>query len=141
MNGYGALIAFLGALVTVHALKFVVYWAKNGFKRPLEALRRGLRSGGMPSGHTADMVALSTYLGLWQGFDSAIFALAVGVTIIVMYDAMNVRYAVGKMGAELNRVSGKKMRVYEGHTLPQVIVGALVGVAVGLGFFALLQGC
>jgi len=131
MKGYGAILAFVGAMILTHFLKFVTYWAKGKFKKPREALRLALRSGGMPSGHSADMVALSTYLGLWRGFDSAIFALAVGVSIIVMFDAMNVRYAVGEMGKVLNDVSGKKMRVYAGHTLPQVIAGALLGVVVG----------
>jgi len=135
MKGYGAILAFVGAMVLTHFLKFVTYWVKGGLKKPREALRLALRSGGMPSGHSADMVALSTYLGLWRGFDSAIFALAVGISIIVMFDAMNVRYAVGEMGKVLNNVSGKKMRVYAGHTLPQVIVGALVGAVVGWGVF------
>ena len=137
MNGYGAILAFFVALVATHSLKFIVFWCKNGLRRPHEALRRSMRSGGMPSGHTADMVALSAYLGLWRGFDSAIFALAVGITIIVVYDAINVRYAVGEMGKELNKVTTGKMRVYEGHTLAQVLVGALVGVAVGWGVFLL----
>ena len=137
MNGIGGIIAFLVAWLVSHVLKVIVTWAKKGRMSAGEALGIAFRSGGMPSGHTADMVALSTYMGLWGGFDSAVFALAICVTVIVIYDAMNVRYAVGEMGKELNRVAGKKMRVYEGHTIWEVVVGAILGVVVGLSVFLL----
>jgi acid phosphatase family membrane protein YuiD len=135
-SGFGAIVAFFGAIVVVHVLKFLVFFVKARGRKPREVLTRALRSGGMPSGHSADMAAITTYLGLWQGFDSAIFALAVGVSVLIIYDAMNVRFAVGEIGKEVNRFSGKKMRIYEGHTLPQVVVGVGIGVGVGvLGFW------
>lgn len=139
MNGFGGIIAFVVAMAVAHLMKSIIYWGKNGFRRPGEAFWRGMMSGGMPSGHTADMAALTTYLGLWQGFDSALFALAVGVTILMAYDASHVRYAVGEMGKELNKVTGKKKRVYEGHTVPQVVVGAVVGILIGWAVFTLTR--
>ena len=95
------------------------------------------RSGGMPSGHTASFLGLSSYLGWKYGFDSGIFALAICTTIIVIYDAVNVRYAVGEQGELLNLMAGdsnkdyKKLKIVRGHTVPQVIVGAIIGVLVG----------
>ena len=73
------------------------------------------------------------------GFLSGIFALALAMTIIVVYDAVNVRYAVGEQGKLLNLIAEsdhnektKKMKVIEGHTVPQAIVGGLLGIALGL---------
>jgi len=136
-GGFGGIVAFAGAWAVAHIIKLMTTWLQKGRVSAGEAVRTAFRSGGMPSSHTATMVALSTYLGLWGGFDSAVFALAVGVAIIVAYDAMNVRYAVGVMGEEMNRIVGKKGRIYEGHTLAQVVVGALVGIAVGWVVFLL----
>lgn len=139
MNGIYAILAFLVAWAVSHIIKVTIAWVKNGRMSFGEVVRTAFKSGGMPSGHTADMVAMSTYLGLWQGVGSAVFALAVGITIIVMYDAMNVRYAVGELGKEVNKLIGKKKKVYEGHTLPQVIVGAMIGVVVGWCVFVLTK--
>lgn len=95
-----------------------------------------MRSGGMPSGHTAGFTAASVFLGCIYGFSSGIFALAACTWMIVVYDATHVRYAVGKQGEALNGLlekAGKPtLPLVEGHTVPQVAVGAVIGVAVGL---------
>ena len=110
-------------------------------KRPLdfkELLDCYTRSGGMPSGHTASFLGLTTFLGLKTGFTSGLFVLALAMTIIVVYDAVNVRYAVGEQGKLLNIMAEadnsrktRKMKVVEGHTIPQVSVGAALGILLG----------
>lgn len=102
------------------------------------------RSGGMPSGHTASLTAMVVCLGQILGYGSPVFALGVGLWLIVVYDATHVRYAVGEQGRALNKLLAKaeqpELPLVEGHTVPQVIVGAIVGVIVGLGmgYLALL---
>ena len=94
------------------------------------------RSGGMPSGHTASLTGMLVYFGCLDGFNSAIFLLGFGLWTIVVYDAIHVRYAVGEQGKALNRLLAQngetELPIVEGHTVPQVIVGALMGIAVGL---------
>lgn len=97
------------------------------------------KSGGMPSGHTASFVAFDTVLGLLYGFDTPVFALAVCMTIIIIYDAVNVRFAVGEHGRLLNEIAvsdnnpkTNPQKIIEGHTIPQVIVGALLGIGIGI---------
>lgn len=101
------------------------------------------KSGGMPSGHTASFVALDTALALLYGVDTPVFAVAVCATMIFIYDAVNVRYAVGEHGKLLNEIAEsdnnphtKPQKIVEGHTVPQVIVGAILGV--GFGYVAFL---
>ena len=97
------------------------------------------KSGGMPSGHTASFTALSTEIGLVAGFDTPVFVLAVCTTIIFVYDAVNVRFAVGEQGRLLNEIARsdnniktKPMKIVEGHTLPQVAAGAILGIAIAI---------
>ena len=70
------------------------------------------------------------------GFESGLFALALAMTLIVIYDAIHVRYAVGEQGKALNglleKENKKPLSVVEGHTIGQVVVGAFSGVLIGV---------
>ena len=104
--------------------------------------KRIMGAGGMPSSHSAVVVGLATLIGKYQGVDSPIFAVSLILAFVVMYDAAGVRRAAGKQAKLLNKlietpglttvqVSEKLVEVL-GHTPLQVIVGALIGLAVGL---------
>ena len=61
------------------------------------------------------------------------------MTIIIVYDATNVRYAVGQQGKLLNKIvtssesqTARPLKLVEGHTVPQAIVGFIVGLIVAL---------
>lgn len=101
-------------------------------------------SGGMPSSHTAFVIAATTMIGKTEGVESSIFALAVVLSIVVMYDAMNVRRAVGHMGQTLNQMINKinkagkldveNVKEILGHSPLQVFAGLVLGLAVGMLF-------
>ncbi len=97
-------------------------------------------SGGMPSSHSSTVVALTTVIGRIEGLDSSMFALALIFATIVMYDATGVRQAVGFQARLLNDYfKGIKhetpiLNELVGHTPFQVIVGALLGLVIGLFF-------
>ena len=104
--------------------------------------KRIIGAGGMPSSHSAIVVSLATLIGKYQGVDTPIFALALIMAFVVMYDACGVRRAAGKQAALLNKIietpglTGVQVseRLVEvlGHTPVQVFVGALLGVIVGI---------
>lgn len=54
-----------------------------------------LTTGGMPSSHSSLMTATTLAIGLYDGFDSPVFALGVAITMIVTYDAAGVRQQAG----------------------------------------------
>ncbi len=106
--------------------------------------KRILGAGGMPSSHSAVVTSIATMIGKTQGINSPIFALAVMFAFVVMYDAAGVRRAAGKQAKLLNKlvetpglsniqVQEKLVEVL-GHTPMQVIVGAAIGVTVGVIF-------
>lgn len=106
--------------------------------------KRILGAGGMPSSHSGVVTTLATMIGKSQGIDSPIFALSVIFAFVVMYDAAGVRRAAGKQAKLLNKLIETpgltnievQERLVEvlGHTPTQVIVGALIGIIVGLIF-------
>ena len=106
--------------------------------------KRILGAGGMPSSHSAVVVALATMIGKDVGVDTPIFALSMIFAFVVMYDAAGVRRAAGKQARLLNKIvetpglSGlqvqEKLVEVLGHSPKQVFVGALIGLTVGLIF-------
>lgn len=104
--------------------------------------KRIMGAGGMPSSHSAVVTSLASLIGKYEGYDTTIFAMAVVFAMVVMYDAAGVRRAAGKQAHLLNKIvetpglSGVEVqeRLVEvlGHTPLQVIVGAVIGIAVGL---------
>ena len=106
--------------------------------------KRILGAGGMPSSHSAVVVALCTMIGKNYGINSAIFGLSVVFAFVVMYDAAGVRRAAGKQAKLLNKIvqtpglTGvevtERLQEVLGHTPTQVFVGAFIGLIVGLVF-------
>ena len=102
-------------------------------------------TGGMPSSHSALITGTTSGIGLELGFDNPIFALAVAISLIVMYDASGVRKSAGIQAAEINKLSKKLDHESEvllketlGHTKIEVIVGSLLGPLITLpGMFFL----
>ena len=96
-------------------------------------------TGGMPSSHSAGVMAVSTAVGILEGFSSVMFAVAIGYSLVTMYDATGVRRAAGKTAACLNRMMddfynhdvqaiGGKLKELLGHTPLEVIMGAIFGI-------------
>lgn len=96
----------------------------------------------MPSSHSAIVTTLATLVGKYEGLETPIFAMSVVFAMIVMYDAAGVRRAAGKQARLLNKIvetpglSGvevqEKLVEVLGHTPLQVIVGATIGIIVGI---------
>lgn len=99
-------------------------------------------TGGMPSSHAAGVSALATSVGVTYGFDSALFAICLTFTLIVLFDAQGVRMATGKAAEILNkmlddiywkkRLDDDKLKELMGHTPVEVLAGSGLGIVVSL---------
>ncbi len=102
-------------------------------------------TGGMPSSHSALITGATSGIGLELGFNSSIFALAVAISLIVMYDASGVRKSAGIQAAEINKLSKNldpksevMLKENLGHTKIEVLVGSFLGPLITLpGMFFL----
>ena len=104
--------------------------------------KRIMGAGGMPSSHSAVVAGLATLVGKYQGVDTPIFAVALILAFVVMYDACGVRRAAGKQASLLNKIVNtpglSMLQVQEklvevlGHTPKQVFVGAVIGIVAGI---------
>lgn len=104
--------------------------------------KRILGAGGMPSSHSAVVMCLAVMIGKEYSFSSSTFALSLIFAFVVMYDAAGIRRAAGKQAALLNKIIAtpglsipqvqEKLVEVLGHTPVQVLVGALIGILVGI---------
>ncbi len=106
-------------------------------------VRLFVSSGGMPSSHSALAVACTASIGKLYGMQGPDFALAVILSAVVMYDACNVRRSAGDTARLVNQILAHvekltaedfadDLREVMGHTPLQVLMGALLGLGVGL---------
>lgn len=145
-TGYEVLSSGIIAAFIAQVLKFILHLI---FERKLN-FKIFTTTGGMPSSHSAAVVALSTSVGLITGFDSISFAISTGYALVVMYDAAGLRRASGKMAVCLNKIMddfykhdvqsvGGKLKELLGHTPIEVFAGAALGVSYAyyMHFYAL----
>ena len=99
-----------------------------------------LRAGSMPSSHSALVASAAHASGLFVGFASPLFALALTLAVIVIYDATGIRRQAGKHAEFINRivrdtVKGKRTKEKQlkevlGHTPLEALAGTLLGIVV-----------
>ena len=138
------LIAAIAASLGAQAVKVVLVLATERRWAP----ERLLETGGMPSSHSASVAALATSLGILYGWGHPYFAIAAVFASIVMYDATGIRRAAGMQAELINDLVEELGHLFDegfqpqalktllGHTYPQVVVGALVGIATGVAVAA-----
>ena len=108
---------------------------------------RLIGDGGMPSCHSAVVMALTVTCGITYGFGSGIFAISFILATVVMHDATGVRRETGKQAASIisiaevindyisesdTNIKTDKLKVLVGHTPLQVLFGALLGIAIAV---------
>ena len=132
------LLAILLGWIIAQGLKYVFGSVKT---RTLGNYRPLYLSGNMPSAHSATVAALATVVGMKDGVDSALFAIAALLAAIVMYDAVMVRRSSGEQGtaiqALIQEVRSKVIvpRAAKGHTPEEVIAGMVIGIIIGIAVF------
>ena len=124
-----AMLCWLSAQV----IKVIFYAVRNRHF----SFERLVGAGGMPSSHSATVCGLAVAVGRTCGLASPMFAIAMIVAAVVMYDATGVRRAAGEQAEVLNRLileqdwsqAQKNLKEFLGHTPLEVLAGAILGIA------------
>ena len=136
--GNQVLVSAVAGWTVAQLLKTLIDFTLNRSFNP----ERLFGSGGMPSSHSATVCALTAAAGIRYGAGSFEFAVSFVLSMIVMYDAMNVRMETGKQAKLLNRVFfenilefdgvllQERFKEYVGHTPVQVCAGAILGIVI-----------
>lgn len=138
-TGIEVILAFIiSNLIAQLAKVLTVAYRKRSFRWTII-----FATGGMPSSHSSTVVAMATSVGIIDGFTSTTYAFTTCFALVVMFDAAGLRRNASRQAHVLNRIikeffahestlSTEKLKEFLGHTPMEVIVGALLGVAVSV---------
>lgn len=118
-------------------------------KVPMNYLRTGtwhwslfFSAGGMPSSHSALISSTTLGVGFFAGFGSPVFALALAIAMIVVYDAAGIRQQAGKHAEKINiiiealfqgnPISDTQLKEVLGHTPFEAAMGVILGIIVAI---------
>ena len=115
-----------------------------------------IAAGGMPSSHSSLLSSLALAVGLVEKFSSTIFAVTLAFSLIVTFDACNVRYYSGqnisltkKLIEDLTELGNLKptdpiysvkMKEVLGHTYLEVLAGIILGLATSYIYYLIFVG-
>jgi acid phosphatase family membrane protein YuiD len=95
-------------------------------------------TGGMPSSHSALVTGVALAVGLYAGFGTAEFAIALAMAMVVVYDAAGVRRQAGFHAQRINLlinellsghpISDQRLKEMLGHTPREVVGGVILGL-------------
>ncbi|USG66856.1 divergent PAP2 family protein [Brevibacillus ruminantium] len=145
------------ALIAIGIAQFVkiplTYFATRSWQWSLM-----FSTGGMPSSHSSAVTALSTAVGIREGFTSSMFAISAIIGVIVMFDAAGVRRHAGMQAVVLNKLvdefnhllegmktfrvrpneaKAKKLKELLGHQPIEVLIGGWLGIMIALAVYRL----
>lgn len=132
------LIPIIAALIA-QGLKL----ALDGIKGNFDVKHFLSEYGGMPSSHTAFVIALATMIALREGFSSSAFAISLIMALIIIRDAIGFRRTLGRQSKALNHIVRElaeekkrehlpKLTEEVGHNPLEVLVGGLIGLSISL---------
>ncbi|MFK7779678.1 MAG: divergent PAP2 family protein [Candidatus Gracilibacteria bacterium] len=124
-------------LILVPAVAFVVTVFIKGIFIKIKTgkldIAGAVGSGGMPSVHSSVVVSLATAVAIKHTIGSDFFAIAMAFTVIIIYDAINVRYEAGQHAIAINeRLGEKRFKESLGHLPSEAFAGSILGIIVAI---------
>jgi len=133
LNLNDLVIPFVPVIVSIitQTTKFIVFTLKHGFK-----WEYFFTHGHMPSSHSSFAASLVITVGYLENLTSGAFAIALGLSMIILDDALRIRMYLGDQGRYLNMLVQNlhldikqypRLKERVGHRTSEVIVGLIYG--------------
>ena len=120
------LIPTVTFLITV-----IIKWILVKIKTWKIDISKALWSWWMPSVHSAVVVSLATAIAIKYGINSDLFAISMTITVIIIYDAINVRYEAWQHAAAINEsLWVKKFKESLWHLPSEAFAGSILGIII-----------
>jgi hypothetical protein len=134
---------YIKILITPFITLFIVQSIKlltDGIKGNYNLKDLFFTYGGMPSSHTAFVTSMSAMVAYTEGISSSDFGIAMVLSLIVITDAVILRRYIDGHGTAVKmlveRLAPEEQKKFPPvatkleHTIPQVLVGAAVGIVI-----------
>lgn len=139
------IIPFIPVIVSIitQITKFIIFVIKHGFK-----WEYFFTHGHMPSSHSSFAVSLVITVGYLENLTSGAFAIALGLSMIILDDALRIRMYLGDQGRYLNMLVQNlhldikkypRLKERVGHRTSEVIAGLFYGAFLTISLLYLLN--
>lgn len=119
------MVAFVTTIIIKTALLFLSRKTEN-------IMSVALWSGGMPSAHSSFSTSLTTAIGIKNWIQDDLFTISFIFTIIIIYDAINVRYEAWLHAWLLNKEHGSNFNESLWHLPSEAFVWSIVWILVAI---------
>jgi hypothetical protein len=90
----------------------------------------------MPSVHSSVVVSLATAIAIKYGIWSDLFAISMAFTVIIIYDAINVRFEAGQHATAINHfLWEKKFKESLWHLPSEAFAGSILWIFIAVLMF------
>lgn len=137
MNYFYHNLLFIPAFTFVLAI--IIKWLIIKIKNKKWDINAALGSWWMPSVHSAVVVSLTTAVALKLWISNDLFAICLAFTVIIIYDAINVRFEAGLHAEAINKLfPEKKFKESLWHLPSEAFAWCLLGILVAVFMFYVL---
>lgn len=128
---------FYENLILIPALSFVIAifikWLISRISSGKWDINKALWSWGMPSVHSAVVVSLTTAIAIKHWVHSDFFAIVMAFTVIIIYDAINVRFEAWLHASAINEsIWEKKFKESLGHLPSEAFAWSILGIIIAV---------
>lgn len=128
---------FYSHLILIPAIAFVLSVILKGIFSIIKKWKLdwsiALWSWWMPSAHSAVVVSLTTAVALKYGIWSDLFAIAMAFTVIILYDAINIRFEAWLHATAINKyIWEKRFRESLWHLPSEAFAWSILGILVAV---------
>lgn len=132
---------FYSYLITVPAIAFlisvIIKWFFSKLNTWFFNVKRALSSWWMPSVHSAVVTSLTMSVALKYWVWSDLFAICLWFTVIIIYDAINIRYEAWLHATAINKLLWEKFKEHLWHLPSEAFAWSALWVFVALVLFYL----
>lgn len=121
------------SIPTIAFLLSVIFkWVTTYIKHNKFDFRKAIWSWWMPSVHSAVVVSITMAIWIKYWINSDLFALALSFTVIIIYDAINVRFEAWQHAAAINKLLWEKFKEQLWHLPSEAFAWSLLWIFVAI---------
>lgn len=132
---------FYTHLISIPAIAFafavIIKWISSKYSSWEFHMKQALSTGWMPSVHSAVVTSLTTAVALKYGVSSDLFAISLWFTVIIIYDAINIRYEAGLHAMAINKLVWEKFKESLWHLPSEAFAWSLLWIITSIILFYL----
>lgn len=138
MNYFSSNLLFIPAFTFVVAI--IIKWLIIRLKSKKWDINAAIGSWGMPSVHSAIVVSLTTVVALKLWINNDLFAVCLAFTVIIIYDAINVRFEAWLHAEAINKLfpEWKKYKESLWHLPSEAFAWSILGIVVAVVMYYVL---